>query len=93
MFIRALSPFDTQHSYRARKSAAAAVVVAAVAAGGDGLEDVPFLTTSAQEGKLETGRHCGASCSRLGPSRQTSSDHSPSEQGGGAPRGQTRDGR
>jgi hypothetical protein len=65
MLIRALNPFDTQRSYRARKSALAAVVVAAVAAGGDGLEDVPLLTTSAQVGELETGRHCGASCSRL----------------------------
>jgi hypothetical protein len=65
MLIQALSPIDTQHSYRTRKSAVAAVVVAAVAAGGDRLENVPLLTTSAQEGELETGRHCGASCSRL----------------------------
>jgi hypothetical protein len=48
MLIRALNPFDTQLSYRSRKSAVAAVVVAAVAAGGDGLKDVPLLTTSAQ---------------------------------------------
>jgi hypothetical protein len=65
MFIRALNPFDTQHSYRARKSAVAAVLVAAVAAGSDGLDDVPFRTTSAQEGELETGKHCGPSCSSL----------------------------
>jgi hypothetical protein len=65
MLIWALSPFDTQCSYRARKSAVAAVVVAAVASGGDRLEDVPLLKTSAQEGELETGRHCGASCGCL----------------------------
>jgi hypothetical protein len=65
MLIRALNPFDTQRSYRARKSAVAGVAVAAVAAGGDGLEDVPLLTTSAQVGELETGRHCGVSCGRL----------------------------
>jgi hypothetical protein len=65
MFIQALSPFDTQRSYRARKSAVAAVVVAAVVAGDDGLNDVPLLTTSAQEGDMETGRHCSTSCSRL----------------------------
>jgi hypothetical protein len=65
MLIRALNPFDTQRSYRARKSAVADAVVAAVAAGGDELEDVPLLTTSAQVGELETGRHCGASCGRL----------------------------
>ncbi len=57
MLIRALNPFDTQRSYRARKSAVDAVVVVTVAAGGDGLEDVLFLTTSAQVGELETGRH------------------------------------
>jgi hypothetical protein len=62
MFIRALSPLDTQRSYRAKKSAVA-VVVAADAAG-DELEDVPLLT-SAQVGELETGRHCSASCGRL----------------------------
>jgi hypothetical protein len=65
MLIRALNPFDTQRSYRARKSAVADVVVAVVAAGGNELEDVPLLTTSAQVGELETGRHCGASCGRL----------------------------
>jgi hypothetical protein len=65
ILIRALNLFDTQHSYRARKSAVAAVVVAAFAAGGDELEDVLLLTTSAQVSELETGRHCGASCGRL----------------------------
>jgi hypothetical protein len=50
MLIRALNHFDTQRSYWGRKSAVAAVVVAAVAAGGDGLEDVTLLTTSAQVG-------------------------------------------
>jgi hypothetical protein len=65
MLKRALNPFDTQRSYRARKSAVADVVVAAVAAGGYELEDVPLLTTSAQVGELETGRHCGVSCGRL----------------------------
>jgi hypothetical protein len=56
-------PFDIQRSYRARKSAA--VLVAVVAAGGGGLDDVPFRTTSAHEGELETGKHCGMSCSHL----------------------------
>ncbi len=66
MVIRVLYPFDTQCSYRARKSAVAAAVVTAVAADGDGLEAVPFRTTSAQEGELDmvTGLYCGRSCCR-----------------------------
>jgi hypothetical protein len=65
MFKRALRPFDTHRSYRAKKSAVAAVEVTAVVAGGGGLDDVPFQTTSAQEGESETGVHCGTSCCRL----------------------------
>jgi hypothetical protein len=65
MFIQALRPFVTHCSYRARKSAVAAAEVTAVVAGGGGLDDVPFRTTSAQEGKSETGVHCGTSCCRL----------------------------
>ncbi len=65
MFKRALRPFDTHRSYRAKKSAVAAVEVTAVVAGGGGLDDVPFRTTSAQEGELETGVHCSTSCCRL----------------------------
>jgi hypothetical protein len=34
----------------------------AVVAGGGGRDDVPFRTTSAQEGESETGLHCGKSC-------------------------------
>jgi hypothetical protein len=60
MFKRALRPFNTHRSYRAKISAVAAVV-----AGGGGLEDVPFRTMSAQEGESETGVHCGTSCCRL----------------------------
>jgi hypothetical protein len=51
MFKRALRPFITHCSYRARKSAVAAAEVTTVIAGGGGLDDVPFPTTSAQEGK------------------------------------------
>jgi hypothetical protein len=65
MFKRALRPFDTHCSYRAKKSAVAAVKLTAVVAGSAGLDDVPFRTTSAQEGELETGVHCGTSCCRL----------------------------
>jgi hypothetical protein len=64
--MRALNPFDTQRSYRARNSAVAVAAITAVAAGGSGLDDVPFRTTSAQEGELETGMYCGTSCCRLG---------------------------
>jgi hypothetical protein len=66
MLMRALNPFDMQCSYRARNSAVAVAVITAVAAGGGGLHGVPFWTTSAQEGELETGTYCGMSCSRLG---------------------------
>jgi hypothetical protein len=68
MFIRTLSPFDTQRSYRARKSVVADALETAVAAGGGGLDDVPFQTTSAQEGELDTvtGLYCGTSCCRCG---------------------------
>jgi hypothetical protein len=65
MLKRAFRPFDTHRSYKAKKSAVAAVEVVAVVAGGGGLGDVPFRTTSAQEGELETGEHCGTSCCRL----------------------------
>ncbi len=68
MLIRVFRPLHTQRSYRARKSAVAADVVAAVAAvaaGGGGLGGFPFRTTSAQEGELETGKSCEASCGRL----------------------------
>jgi hypothetical protein len=41
MFRRALRPFDTYRSYRAKKSAVAAVELTAVVTGGSGL-DVPF---------------------------------------------------
>jgi hypothetical protein len=57
MIIWAFNPFETQWSYRTRKSAGvhtvADAVVYAVAAGGDELEPVPFWTTSAQEGELD----------------------------------------
>jgi hypothetical protein len=65
MFKPALRPFDTHRSYRAKKSAVAAVEVTAVVAGGGGLDDVPFQTTSAQEGESKTGVHCNTSCCRL----------------------------
>jgi hypothetical protein len=65
MLKRAFRPFDTHRSYNAKKSAVAAVEVVAVVAGGGGLGDVPFRTTSAQEGESETGVHCGTSCCRL----------------------------
>jgi hypothetical protein len=45
MFIRALSPLDTQRLYRARKSAVVDAVITAVEAGsvgGDGFAAVPF---------------------------------------------------
>ncbi len=57
MFKRAFKPFVTHRSYRAKKSAVAAVEITAVVAGGGGLSDVPFRTTSAQEGESETGVH------------------------------------
>jgi hypothetical protein len=66
MLMRALNPFDTQSSYRARNSAVAVAVVTAVAAGGGGLDDVLFRTTSAQEGELETGMYYRTSCCRIG---------------------------
>jgi hypothetical protein len=99
MFIRALNPFDMQRSYRARKSAVDAAVVTAVAAGSDGLEDVPFRTTSSQEGKLDmvTGLYCSASCCRCGGYPDTAGQAAPStlpvRGGGGAARCQTRGGR
>ncbi len=61
-----MNPFDTQRSYRARKSAVGVAVITAVAAGGSGLDGVPFRTTSAQEGELETGMYCVTSCCRIG---------------------------
>jgi hypothetical protein len=42
MFKRALRPFVTHRSYRARKSAVAAAEVTAVIDRGGGLDDVPF---------------------------------------------------
>jgi hypothetical protein len=66
MLMRALNPFDMQRSYRARKSDVAVAVLTAVAAGGGGLDGVPFRTTSAQEGELETGTYCVTSCCRIG---------------------------
>ncbi len=65
MLMRAFSPFDTQRSYRVRKSAVDVAVLTVVAAGGCGLDGVPFRT-SAQEGELETGTYCMASCCRIG---------------------------
>ncbi len=59
---RALRPFATHRSYRAKKSAVAAAELIAVVDGGGGRDDVPFRTTSAQEGESETGVHCGTSC-------------------------------
>jgi hypothetical protein len=53
MFIRAFSLLETQRS-RARKSAIVDAVVFAVAAAGNGLEQEPYWTTSAQEGELDT---------------------------------------
>ncbi len=88
MFKRALRPFDTHHSYRAKKSAVAAVVLTAVVAGGGGLEDVPFRTTSAQEGESETGVHCGTSCCRLyGDPAGASAPTTLPVSGGSEPRG------
>jgi hypothetical protein len=66
MFKQTLNPFNTQRSYRARNSAVTAAVVTAVAAGGSGLDGVPFQTTSAQEGELDTGICCRMSCCRFG---------------------------
>ncbi len=74
-------------------------MVTAVAAGSDGLGDVPFRTTSGQEGELDTvtGLHCGASCCRCGGYPDTAGQAAPStlpvSGGGRAVRGQTRGGR
>jgi hypothetical protein len=88
MFKRALRPFDTHRSYRAKKSAVAAVVLAAVVAGGRGLEDVPFRTTSAQEGESETGVHCGTSwCCLYGDPVGTPAPTTLPVSGGSEPRG------
>jgi hypothetical protein len=95
MLIRVFRPLYTQRLYRARKSAVAAVVVAVVAAGGGGLGGFLFsdnISPRRRVGDLEELRDelRALSC---GPSRQTGSNHSPGERGGGAVRGQTRDGR
>jgi hypothetical protein len=94
MLIRVLR-FDSQRSYRARKSAVAAVLVAAVAAGGGGLDDFLFRTMSAQEGELETGKLWETSCGRLDgdPAGRPAPTTLPVRGGGGAVRRQTRDGR
>jgi hypothetical protein len=91
IFKRALRPFDTHRSYRAKKSAVAAAEVTAVVAGGGGLDDVPFRTTSAQEGESETGVHCNMSCCRLSedPAGAPAPTTLPVRGGVGAARGQT----
>jgi hypothetical protein len=88
MLMRAFNPFDTQRSYRVRKSAVAVAVLTAVAADGCGLDGVPFRTTSAQEGELETGTYCVASCCRIGgdPAGKAAPTTLPAS-GGAEPRG------
>jgi hypothetical protein len=101
MFIRAFSLFNTQGSYRARKSAGMQRFVAfAVAAGGGGLEPVPFQTTSAQLGAVldadrlaeaEVWCCCGCCC-RCGtvPASLADWPSLPVGGGGGDTRGQAR---
>ncbi len=65
MLMRVFRLLHTHRSYKARKSAVAGVVVAVVVAGCGGLGGFPFLTTSAQDGELDTEKSCEASCGRL----------------------------
>jgi hypothetical protein len=95
MLMRVFRPLHTHRSYKVRKSAVAGVVVAVVVAGGGGLGGFPFRTTSAQDGKLETEKSCEVSCRCLGgdPAGRPAPTTLPASGGGGAVRGQARDGR
>jgi hypothetical protein len=52
MLMRALNPFDTQRSYRARKPAVAVAVLTAVAAGSGGLDGVPVSDNVSLGGRV-----------------------------------------